>query len=235
MIHPCNRFFDCAHLTLRNEVPMVPSRKLLSTLVFPVIVAVAVPAFALNYPLSSTAIRDAYFLGDRRDEQTADFLAGYTHRLPAPKTGPYVDEIGIDTPFTEVVRHAALETNYYAPDAVEEFQQKPMSVRVHVDIALTPSYSPIPERAQAAFYEWVPDFWNDFNVRLLQGKRVIAAQHRRGGPFYTYGDTELPYITGARIELDYDPGQIEDDSTTVEVVTPDGQKVETTFDLGRLR
>jgi len=214
---------------------MRPSRKLLELSALAAIAGLAVPAFALNYPLSSTAIRDAYFLGNHKDRLTADFLAGYTHRLPAPRTGPYVDEIGIDTPFTEVVRHSERYANYNAPDAVEEFQHKPLTVCVHVDIALTPSYSPIPGRAVTAFYEWVPDFWNDFKVTLLQGTQAIPAQHRRGGPFYAYGSTELPYIVGARIELDFDPTEIEAAATTIEVLTPDGQKVETTFDLGKLR
>lgn len=214
---------------------MLPSRKLLELSVLAAIAGLAVPTFALNYPLSSTAIRDAYFLGNHKDQLTADFLAGYTHRLPAPRTGPYVDEIGIDTPFTEVVRRSEQYANYNAPDAVEEFQHRPLTVCVHVDIALTPSYSPILGRAVTAFSEWVPDFWNDFKVKLLQGTRVIAAQRRRGGPFYAYGNTELPYIVGARIELDYDPAEMEAVATNIEVLTPDGQKVETTFDLGKLR
>jgi hypothetical protein len=61
------------------------------------------------------------------------------------------------------------------------------------------------------------------------------AQRGRRGPFYAYGNTELPYIVGARIELDYDPTPIEAAPTTIEVLAPDGQKVETTFDLGQLR
>jgi hypothetical protein len=46
-----------------------------------------------------------------------------------------------------------------APDAVEEIRHRPMTVSVHVDIALTPTYSTIPEPALPALYQWVPDFW----------------------------------------------------------------------------
>jgi hypothetical protein len=215
---------------------MQPSQKLLSSMVaFVVIAGIDIPVLAFSHPLSSTAIRDAYFLGSRHDLETAEFLAQYAHQLPAPKTGPYVNEIGIDTPFTEIVRRSAGALNYGAPDAVEEYQHKPMTVSVHVDIALTPSYSPIPEPTGPALYQFVPDFWNDFQVKVIQGNQVVPAEHRRGGPFYFYGDGGTPSVTGARIELDYDPAQIEADSTTIEVVTPDGQKVETAFDLGKLR
>jgi hypothetical protein len=49
------------------------------------------------------------------------------------------------------------------------------------------------------------------------------------GPFYFSGEGWTPYVTGARIELDYDPAQIEAHSVAIEVLTPDGQKVETAF------
>src|SRR5580698_5814059 len=109
-------------------------------LILAVTLGTAITALAFAYPLSSTAIRDAYFLGNRNDEQTADYLSKYAHRFPMPKSGPYVQEIGLDTPFTQVARHAQATLNYHAPSAVEEFQGKPLPLRVHVDIALTPSY-----------------------------------------------------------------------------------------------
>lgn len=215
---------------------MQPSRKLLSiTVGAAIFVGIAIPVLAFSHPLSSTAIRDAYFLGAQNDERTAEFLAQYARRLPAPKTGPYVNEIGIDTPFTQIVRHALTTANYAAPDAVKEFQDKPMSVCVHVDIGFTPGYSPVPETSAPALYQWVPDFWNDFKVRLIQGNHAIPEQRRVGGPFYFYGDGGTPLIVGAHIELRYDAEQIDADSTTIEVRTPNGQTVESTFDLARLR
>jgi hypothetical protein len=39
------------------------------------VVAIGLPVFAYEYPLSSTSIRDAYILGNRKDEHTAEFFA----------------------------------------------------------------------------------------------------------------------------------------------------------------
>lgn len=215
---------------------MAPGRRLLSSVVILVVIAgIRRPALALSFPLSSTAIRDAYFMGNRNDEQTANFLAQYAHQLKPPKTGAYVNEIGIETPFTQVVRHAQAAANYNAPDAVEEFQHKDLSLFVSVDVAFTPSYSPVPPNL-SAYYQWVPDFWNDFKVRLTQDKKEIPARHVRGGPLFSYGELgEIPVVTGARIEVEYRADTIEAGPVKITVLTPDGQDVETTFDLARLR
>lgn len=216
---------------------MAPSRKLLSAVgVVAVVAGIAIPALALSFPLSSTAIRDAYFIGNRNDQQTANFLAQYVHQLKAPKSGPYVQNVAIDTPFTQVIRHTQATANYNAPDAVEEFQHKSLSLYVDVDIALTPTYSPVPEPT-SQFYQWVPDFWNDFKVRLMQGKNEIPARRFRGGPLFAYpGDMgKTPIVTGAKIEVEYNPEKVQADLTTIIVLTPDGQEIETAFDLAKLR
>lgn len=207
-----------------------------SFLILALLLGLAAAVRALDYPLSSTAIRDAYFIGTRNDDQTADFLSRYTRRFNMPKSGPYVQEIGLDTPFTQIIRHTQAAFNYHAPDAVQEFQGKPLTLCVHVDISLTPSYSPIPEMTAGALYQWVPAFWTDFKVRLIQDKE-IPSRNVRGGPVYAYPypDEGIPYVTGARIELDYDSTKIDSAPLTVEVLTPDGQKVEAPFDLSRLR
>ena len=200
------------------------------------VAVVTVPVLAaFSYPLSSEAIREAYFLGNRNDEQTADFLAKYTHTFPQPKSGPYVEEIGIETPFTQIVRHAKITPGYNAPDAVQEFQGKPLPFRVHVDIMLTSNYAPIPPESDTGEYQWVPDFWDDFKVHLLQNGNEIPSTVRRGGPLYAYGGNELPYVTGARVQVDYDPEKIQSEPLAIIVVTPGHGRVETTFELGRLR
>lgn len=137
-------------------------------LLFPVIlfavIAIAVPVFAaFSSPLSTTAIRDAYFIGVRNDSQTKDFLAQYVRQFPQLDSGIYVSQVGIDTPFTQVVQHSQLALNYHAPDAVEEFEAKPLSLIVNVDVTFTSEY-PTTTGDAPQLAQWVPDFWNDFKV-----------------------------------------------------------------------
>lgn len=207
---------------------------ILSAAVFVVIVAIALPVFAaFSSPLSTTAIRDAYFIGNRRDNQTKDFLAQYVHEYAQPDSGSYVSRIGIETPFTQVVHHSELALNYHAPDAVEEFETKPLNFIVYAEVCFTSDYpsetGDAPEIAQ-----WIPDFWNEYKVRLIQGKEITPLSVR-GGPIYAYGWEYVPLVTGAHIQLTYDAAKIEADPIVIQVVAPDGQTVETKFDLAELR
>lgn len=199
------------------------------------ICGVALRAIALSYPLSSTAIRDAYFIGNRNDEQTADFLAKYVHPLAMPDKGPYVEDIGIDTPFSEVVQLTQRRTDFYAPEAAQEFRHRRFAFRVFVDIALTDTYQPIGPTEAPQDWQWVPDFWNDFKVKLIQDDREIPAEQVRGGPAYNLGYKEIPMVTGAHIEVHYDPTKIEAAPVRIVVLAPTGQTFETSFNLAELR
>jgi hypothetical protein len=195
------------------------------------------PALAYYDPLSSEAIREAYFLGKRNDEQTAAFFTKYVHALPAPKSGPYVSSIGIDTLYAAIVRYVQrAPISYHAEEAEQEFLGKSETFTVFVEIDFTASY---PDPAQFSTYVngavLVPDFWKDFKIQLTQDRKV-EAQSVRGGPIYSDYPIDQYGLVGAEVELEYDPAKI-DPSTpaTVDVVTPDGQDVQTTFDLAELR
>src|SRR2546430_1872725 len=64
---------------LRSSLALLTSALLLCT-----------PAIAFNTPLSDQAVREAYFLGQRRDESMMAFLNKYTKALPPPKPDPYI-------------------------------------------------------------------------------------------------------------------------------------------------
>ena len=96
--------------------------------VLSIVVAIALPAFAFEYPLSSTSIRAAYMLGSRNDDITSEFLARYKHSLPMPQTGPHVGEISVETPYTQVVEIGQTDRNKDIQGAEKEFAQ---SVSVH--------------------------------------------------------------------------------------------------------
>ena len=107
--------------------------------VFVVAVALASSVFAYDYPLSSEAIREAYFIGNRRDTGTTDFIAQYTHHFPVPDSGPHVAMIQLETPYAQIVERAEQAVNYHASDAVQEFLGKPAEFRLRVQIYFTPS------------------------------------------------------------------------------------------------
>jgi hypothetical protein len=209
-------------------------RSVYAVVVFAVIIGIAVPAFAtFTSPLSSSDIREAYIIGDHRNWQTEDFLSQYVHKFPDPNTDSYVCQIGIDTPFTQVVRHSEAAYNYHAPDAVEEFEGKALPFTVNVEIKLNADYPTVTGDAPA-LAQLVPPFWNDYKVELVQDHEV-AAVTVRGGPIYAYGWKFSPMVTGARIQAIYNPEKISADPVTIRVVGPDGQTVETKFDLTKLR
>src|SRR5204863_4007174 len=71
-------------------------------------------SFAFDTPLSDQAVREAYFLGQRRDETMAAFLNKYPKYLEAPKTGPHVASVTFFTPFPLLVQQSSQHTSGYS-------------------------------------------------------------------------------------------------------------------------
>ena|ERR1700683_2096104 len=198
-----------------------------------VVAAIALPAMAYIYPLSSTDIRNAYFLGTQNDERSAAIFAEYVRSFPAPKTGPYISDIGIDTPYTQVAELCAAATNDHAQEAEQKYTGKSFDFLVRVDIfPASNGAAQIPFSA-GQVYSSLPDFWSGLKYRIVQEKE-IPSKSMRTSTLYSSGDgSSLP--VGERIELAYDASKITGDPITIEVDTPDGQHVETTFNLAKLQ
>jgi hypothetical protein len=196
----------------------------------------ALPAPAHEYPLSARAIRDAYFLGKASAGKRAEFLAKYTQQLPMPKTGPHVSRIRLETPYAVVVeRTSQTLSNYFAADAEKEFLGKPAVFRLHVQIDLTSSYAWQISAGPAGVQLRPDDFWRDFAIRLVQNA-ALEPRAIRGQPIYSFsGSGGVSVLLGAEVNLEYDAAEIQSAPATVEVDTPDGQHVQTTFDLAKLR
>jgi hypothetical protein len=102
-----------------------------------VILGVAVPASALDYPLTPEAIRDAYTYARGPHGLDAEFLPDYTHALPELKAGPnYASWIKIETPYLQVAEYArgVSASDYDHQELEEKFLHKPLRVRVVLDI-----------------------------------------------------------------------------------------------------
>jgi hypothetical protein len=199
------------------------------------VVAIALPAIAYEFPLSSTSLRDAYMLGNRKDEHTAEFLARYTQSLPRPQTGPYVSVISVETPYSQVVELGENALNPDIQGAEQEYADKDFPFIVRVEVDLTDTYPGPPSLNPAVPGQPMPNFERDFAVDLIQDK-TISAKSTQVYLLYSDGVPNVLQISGAVIELRYEGDKIDSyDDATVKVHIPDDQDVEATFDLGHLR
>jgi len=196
----------------------------------------ALPVRAFDYPLSSEAIREAYFLGKADPQKRVEFLAPYTQTPPMPETGPHVASISFETPFVVIVERMAKAPNATTGDAEQEFLGKPGMLRMRVEIDLTTSYSWILSASSSGTRLRSGDFWKDFTIRLTQDGKEIAARSVHGVPLYTFASSDTSsQLRGAAVTLTYNAARISSEPADVHVLTPDGQDVTATFDLGRLR
>jgi len=203
---------------------------------FVLVSLIALPALALQYPLSSSDIRNAYLLGYAKDLNTTNFFAPYVRELPMPETGPHVARITLKTPYGQLVELGQSVFNADVQGAEEEYANRKLPLLVQVGVDLTPTY-PDPDTWNSTAPGFpVPDFQRDFPVQLVQGDKKIGEQSVQVYLLYSEGEFNISVISGAIIEYRYDPEKIDpDDEVTIVVNTPDDQDVETTFDLGHLR
>jgi hypothetical protein len=204
-------------------------------LTFVIVLLIALPALAYQYPLSSSDIRNAYLLGYAKDQNTTSFFAQYVTQLPMPETGPHVATIALKTPYAQVVELGQSAVNADVQGAEEELANTKFPLLVSVGIDLTPTY-PDPPITNPASGSPVPDFEQDFSIELFQDGAKIDAQSTRVNLLYSEGVGNTYEVSGAIIVLRYDPEKVNaDDEVIVKVHTPDDQHVKATFDLGHLR
>jgi hypothetical protein len=187
-------------------------------------IAVAVPAFAYEYPLSLDSIREAYFLGSGQKSKEADFYDRYSHSLGDAKHDPPGSIITIDTPYLQVAEHSRDTANYHAQDAERDFFGKPLEFRVFLDIY----YKPVKPRTS--------DSPNGIGVRLIQKKKDIAWRTVERQPLLPFHDA---YTSAERdgeyLEIACDAAKIDSSVLTIVVDTPDGGQLKTQFDLAEIK
>ena len=152
-------------------------------------------SFAFDTPLSDTAVREAYFLGQRHHESLALLLGKYTKSLPAPKTGPHISYVSFNTPFAQLIQASKQHLgNYSAQQAQLDHRGKEEIVRIIVEIQLTQSYGPfIFHPASSRFSssdnteQRSPDFWRDFQVFFLDDHKERERRWHDGKWFSSRG------------------------------------------------
>jgi hypothetical protein len=199
-------------------------------------------SFAFNSPLSDEAIREAYFLGQRRDESTARFLAKYKQPLAAPKTGPYIASVELLTPFARAVLRSSQQTmGYSAQQAEAEYREKEETVAMTIEVLLTNSYGPLIARptsqrsgSPVGYAFRSPDFWQDIQSQVRVGDEIVKPAHFSGEPNYMCGEDGCQ-LTGATLRFEFPAGAFNSDAATVQVSPPEGPEVVVDFDLNALR
>jgi hypothetical protein len=134
------------------------------------------PAFAFDAPLSPEAVRDAYFLGQHNDQSTLSFFSHYVKTLPAPDNGPFISEVEIYTPYTQIIEHSRrLSGSYSAQQADLDYRHGHDKLYVRVRINFTDTYGALElyrsakgDKQLSGRDEPLPDFYRDFRVGLSQ-------------------------------------------------------------------
>ena len=124
------------------------------------------PLCAFQTTLSDTAVREAYFLGQRHDQKTSDFLKLYAHAFPLPEKGPYISEIHLLSPYAQVVSNSSQHsTGYSAQQAAADYRSRGDTLLVKVRI----------EFPNAGF-ELKPQMFANVQLNINYGKQVLVPQ-----------------------------------------------------------
>jgi len=191
------------------------------------------PSLAFKTPLSSEAVREAYFLGQRRDGSLERLLGKYTKQLPPPRHGPYIFSIALHTSYVQMVQYFNRQSNYSAQQAALDYRRFGEEiVRILVEIRLTQSYG----RFIVASNSPRPhDFWKDFSVQVYDGEKPLTPQASHGHANSSCGRGGPCFLIGATIELEFPATAFTSESATIEVDPPEGDLVSANFDLSSLR
>jgi hypothetical protein len=198
---------------------------------------------AFDVPLTDHAVREAYFLGQRRDEKTAEFLEKYRQHLPLPESGPWVSTVEVFTPYAEAVELSRQRSfGYSAQDAAQDYRKNGDRLRITVTIEFTNTYGELiqsktnPRSGSPNGFSVRPsNFWKDFSYRLFDGDDLVEPLEMHGSPTFRTTDDSTT-MTGAQIVLLYDAEKISSPSDAAIVVDiPDHPQVVVPFDLSTLR
>jgi hypothetical protein len=205
-------------------------------------VLVTPPLLAFETPLSDEAVREAYFLGQRRDESMTRFLNRYTQLLPVPETGPHIYGVTFFTPFALLVRHSSQQPNYSAQQAEKDHHPDEEVVVIEIQILLTQSYpaaipTPTGSRSDSpvGFRLRPSDFWKTFKYQVFDDKDELIIDDLAGEPTYLCDGDGGCDLSGATVRIQFPATAFKSDTATIDITPPEGDPVSVDFDLSSLR
>jgi hypothetical protein len=207
--------------------------------------ALSFVARAYERPLTEASIHDAWVLGQRNDQATAEFRAPYIKQVAgAAPAGPHIAEIEVLTPFVQIVDRSQHKLSTYSEEqAAKDYHERGDKVLVRVLLMLPAAYpkqesgpgaaTSTPQQKAALRPE---NFWQNFHFNVTQHGKTIASGPIQSQPVYSAATKGAPSVLdGARVLLDYDAKDIAPEPLTVQVVTPETKTIAATFDLQKLR
>jgi hypothetical protein len=207
-----------------------------------VILSVSLPSSAYETPLSDTAVREAYFLGQRRDETMGRVLDKYTIYLAAPKSGPHIASVTMFTPFAQAILHSRDNSSgFSAQQAALDHAKHAETVKAVIEILFTDSYGALIPRpagsrsdAKTGFMPRPYDFWKDYQVNFFHKDDQLKPISSSGQPKLSCSDAGCTLV-GATIEVEFLAEAVPSDSILVQVIPPEGEQVVLDYDLGSVR
>ena len=221
------------------------SRKFLRLFVL-ALLAAPTRLYAYEVPLAPSALHDAWVLGQRNDQATAEFLTPYSKQITeaAPGATPHITEMEVLTPFAQVVDESQQKPGGYTEQqAAQAYRHRGDTVVVRVRLMLPSAYPEAERGAQAPPASHgqngalrPENFWQRFQFAVKQHGKVIATRAIHNKPVYSAATKASPStLDGQTVWLEYDAKTVTSDEITVEVTTPDGKTTSTLFDLNKLR
>jgi hypothetical protein len=201
---------------------------------FLLILAIALPVLAYEYPLSSDAIREAYFLVSGQKGKEPEFYAQYARSLGDARKDPPGSFIVIKTPYLQIAEHSRDTSNYHAQDAEREFFEKPLEFRVILGAyykAGNPAASSATKPGSDA-----SDSSGGVKIKLIQHKKEIAWRIVESWPDYPFHDAKTGAESdGEHVEIACDAAKIDSSVLTIKIDLPDGERFVTDFDLTEIK
>lgn len=221
---------------------MTPTRLRLNAIALASLLILAPSSRAFDSPLSDTAVREAYFLGQRRDDSLGKLLDKYVLYLQPPKTGPYIQSVSFLTPYVLTALNSSQQVSIYsAQQAQLDHLKSPEVVRITVQIFLTESYAAYSAVAMGSdshsskgVFVRPSDFWRDFRLRVFQKDEMVIPTAARGEPSYRCEDSGC-ILSGATLTFEYPAASFTDTSATIQIDPPEGDPVVVDFDLTAFR
>jgi hypothetical protein len=194
-----------------------------------VLLALPLPVAAFESPLSDTAVREAYFLGQRHDATTTRFFDKYTRQFTLSKTNLSISSISFLTPYALVVQHSSHQGSYSAQQAEIDHRSQGELVRVVIQAA----YLSVTDSNGYTFHP--TPFWKDFDVQVFDKHEPLKPLNSKIDPIYLCSEEGGCTLTGATLTYDFSADAFTTDIANIRVVPPQGDISTAEFDLDAFR